>query len=118
MGKVTLVYSKLPDVARAIPKEEADGLEAFATELIEALKSEVWKRHGYISASVTNHSLDPLFADIWIGNIGGLGFYSGFQEFGTKKQAPRPVVAPTAHLMEPRFVQIMSEHLRQAARAG
>jgi HK97 gp10 family phage protein len=118
MGKVTLVYSKLPDVARAIPREEENGIDTSAQELIDLLKGAVWKRHGYISASIKDHSLDPLLADIWIGNIGEIGFYSGFQEFGTIKQAARPIVAPTAHMFEPRFIVIMAEALRKAARAG
>lgn len=118
MGKVTLVYSKLPDIARAIPHEEEQGIDDAAQELIDLLRGAVWKRRGFIGASIKDHSLDPLAADIWIGIIGEIGFYSGFQEFGTVKQAPRPIVAPTAHMFEPRFVQIMSEHLRKAARAG
>jgi HK97 gp10 family phage protein len=118
MGKVTLVYSKLPAIAHALPDEEEKAIDVFAEELIMALKGAVWKRHGYIGASVKDHSLDPLKADIWIGVIGAIGFYSGFQEFGTVKQAARPVVAPTAHMMEPRLVAIVSDHLRQAANAG
>ena len=115
---VKIVYSKLPDVAKAIPKHEEKGIDDFARELIDALKGEVWKRHGYIGASIKDHSMDPLMADIWIGVIGAIGFYSGFQELGTVRQAPKPVVGPVAHMMEPRLVQIMSEHLRQAANAG
>jgi HK97 gp10 family phage protein len=118
MGQVRIVYSKLPDVARAIPREEENGIDQAAQELIDLLKSEIWRRHGYIAASIKDRSLDPLLADIWIGVVGEIGFYSGFQEFGTVKQAPRPIVGPIAHQFEPRLVQIMSEHLREAARAG
>ena len=117
MGSVKLT-SRLPQVAAAIPREEEQAIGEFSSELIDMLKGAVWKRWGYIGASVKDHSLDPLRADIWIGEIGAIGFYSGFQEFGTKRQAARPVVAPTAHMMEPRLVVVVSEHLRQAARAG
>lgn len=115
---VRLVYSKLPEIAKAIPEKEEKAIDDFARELMDALRAGIWRRHGYISASVKDHSLDPLMADIHIGEIGGIGFYSGFQEFGTIKQAPRPVVGPTAHLFEPRLVAIVSDALREAARAG
>jgi hypothetical protein len=117
MGSIKLT-SRLPQVAAAIPREEEQAISEFSQELVDTLKGAVWKRWGYVGASVKDHSLDPYRADIWIGAVGAIGFYSGFQELGTKNQAARPVVAPTAHMMEPRLVVIVSEHLRQAARAG
>jgi len=115
---VRIVYSKLPAIAKAIPEKEEKAIDDFANELMDALRAGIWRRHGYISASVKDHSLDPFLADIHIGEIGGIGFYSGFQELGTVKQAPRPVVGPTVHMFEPRLEVIVAEALRKAARAG
>ena len=117
MGSVKIVYSHLPAIARAIPDKEADAIADFSKEMIDALRGAVWVRYGYISASVKDHSLDPLYADIHIGEIEGIGFYSGFNELGTVMQSPRPVVVPTAHLLEPRLTVITTEKLREAANA-
>lgn len=117
MGSVKIRYSHLPAVAKAIPREEEDAIDEFVDKLSDELRSVVWRRLGYISASIKDHSLDPLHADVWIGQIGAIGFYSGFNEFGTVKQAPRPVVGPTAHAMEPVLVEVVTRHLRDAANA-
>jgi HK97 gp10 family phage protein len=117
MGSVQIRYSNLPAIARAIPREEEAAIDDFATELMDYIKSSVWKLRGFVAASVKDHSLDPLHADIWVGEVGAIGFYSGFNEFGTVKQAPRPVVGPAAHAMEPRLIAIVTDHIRKAADA-
>lgn len=114
---VRIKYNHLPAVIRAIPKKERQAIARTAYDIINALKGAVWHRWGYIAASVKDHSQDPFHADIWIGEIGHTGFYSGFQEFGTVKQAPRPVVGPVAHMHEPVLVKHTTEALREAARA-
>jgi hypothetical protein len=114
---VKIVFSNLPAIARAIPEKEEEAVDNFSEELMTAIRTRIWRRYGYTSASVKDHSLDPLSADIHIGERGALGFYSRFQEEGTVNQPPRPVVRPVAHLFEPRFAVIVAAKLKEAVRA-
>jgi HK97 gp10 family phage protein len=115
--RVVLKSNKVPEVRNALQDEVGHALDDFGDDLKNKLQANVWKRLGFISHSVTVEELGEWQIQVVVGWVGGEGFYSGFQEFGTVKQAARPVVRPIAHEGEPVFAQYVTEAIRKAASA-
>ena len=118
MVRVTIHSNRLGTVSRAVRDEVEKGVDDAAEAIMSDLRSAVWKRKRYVERSVKDHSTDAMRAEIWIGVRGAIGFYSGFQEFGTVKQAPRPVVGPIAAENAGSFEGHVRDAIRRAANAG
>lgn len=116
-GRVVVRYNHLPAVIRAFPRELSDGVDEFANHLEVELKARVWRRTGVVAETIQDRDPSALHATISVGLHEARGFYSRFNEWGTVKQAARPVVGPVAHESEPVFVDIMTKHVRKACEA-
>lgn len=104
-------------IGRAMPKEIDDGVVEVADAMVMELKTTLWLDTGRIRRVTRDELSEKFHAEVWVGYYLGSGFYSGFQEFGTVKQAARPIVAPTAHRFEPRFAREMEQHVLEACAA-
>ena len=116
-GKVTVKFNHFPAVIAALPRELASGLDSFVNELETELKARVWRRYGVIADTVQDRDPRKLNATVSVGLHLKRGFYSRFNEWGTVKQAARPVVGPVAHESEPKLVDTMTTHIRRACNA-
>jgi HK97 gp10 family phage protein len=101
-------------VRNALQDEVGHALDDLATDLADLYRGTVWKRLGFIAGTVTTRDLSEWAVEIVVGWYGGAGFYSGFQEFGTVKQAARPVVRPGAHQAEPIFASYVESAIKKA----
>lgn len=110
-------YNYLGAIAAALPVEIDDGVEEAAEALTRELKSTLWVHSGMIRRVTTERDVRKYHAEVDIGWYLGHGFYSGFQEFGTYRQAARPIVTPTAHLYEVQYRLEMAEKVRTACDA-
>ena len=106
----------LPEVIRNLSKEMDKAVGDIADDLSTALTDRAWKDTGILRRTIEPNERWDLHAQVQIGIYLGRGFYSGFQEFGTRKQAPRPVVVPTAHEAEPVYASYMTTAVRRACR--
>ena len=104
-------------VAKRMPRELDKGVMEVSDELTRKLKGTLWVRTGMIRRVTTEKDIRPLHAEVWIGYYLGHGFYSGFQEFGTRRQVARPIVTPTAHEFERQYRLEMAERVRRACEA-
>lgn len=110
-------YNHFGAIARAMPRRIDDCVNEAATDITNTLKTTLWVDTGMIRR-VTTEKLEGLnHAEVWVGYNRGHGFYSRFQEWGTHKQAARPIVGPTAHAYEPIFTIKMTQAIKRAARA-
>lgn len=110
-------YNHLAAVAKALPREMDDGVKEVADSMVRELKATLWVDSGTIRRVTTERNQGPLHAEVAIGWYLGHGFYSGFQEFGTRRQAARPIVTPTAHRHELQFRLEMAQKVRDACDA-
>lgn len=116
-GRVYVRYNHIPAVRRAIPRELSAGVDEFSEHLEIQLKARVWRRTGVVADTIQDRDPSKLHATISVGLRESRGFYSRFNEWGTVKQAARPVVGPVAHENEPVFVAIMMKHVQKACEA-
>jgi HK97 gp10 family phage protein len=112
--RTRVVYNKLPKIIAALPDNVDDEVDAAAKDLSDYLKGVLWVDTGLIRRVTTDHPPGTNHAEVWIGYYLGRGFYSGFQEFGTRKQAARPIVGPAAHQYEPVYASNMEKAVRKA----
>lgn len=111
-------FNHLPAVIAAMPRELDDGVDEAADGLALILKSTLWVDTGMIRrVTAVKDESRPMHAAIDVGFYLGKGFYSGFQEFGTHKQAPRPIVLPTAEVFRGRYLEEMGQKVRDACGA-
>lgn len=113
-------YNRLGAIGKAMPRELQDGVDDVSDSMVRELKTTLWIRTGKIRRVTTEHDQRKLHAEVWVGYYLGHGFYSGFQEFGVASRgiAPRPIVAPTAHVFEPKYALEMAEKVKDACDAG
>jgi HK97 gp10 family phage protein len=113
----TVKFNHLGAVAEALPqrinKEVQDVADAMALEL----KSTLWVDTGMIRRVTTSKDDNVMHAQVDIGYNRGHGFYSRFNEWGTIKQAARPIVGPTAERFRPRYEQEMAQSVSEACDA-
>lgn len=88
-----------------------------ADDLSTVLTDRAWKDTGILRRTIEPNERWKFHAQVQVGIYLGHGFYSGFQEFGTRKQAPRPIVVPAAHEAEPIYANYMTTAVRRACRA-
>jgi HK97 gp10 family phage protein len=103
-------------VATRLRPELEQGIDAVAEEMMNILRPIVWFDTGVLRGTIKEQAPGKLTARVWVGVNTGRGFYAAYQEFGTSRQAPRPIVGPTAHLFEPRYAQRMTAAVRTACR--
>lgn len=101
----------------ALPRNIDDGVQEVAEAMARELKATLWVDTGMIRRVTTEHAEGKMHAVVWVGYYLGHGFYSGFQEFGTRKQVARPIVGPTAHRYEPQYAKEMGQQVREACAA-
>jgi HK97 gp10 family phage protein len=111
----TVRYNHLGAVARHLPKNIDDQVQKTGDDITNILKLTLWVDTRMIRRVTTKVSDRPMHAEVWIGYNRGHGFYSRFQEWGTHKQAARPIVGPTAHVFEPIYAEQMTSAVRKAA---
>lgn len=109
--------NKFPDVIKALSREVDKAVGDMATDLSSVLEQRAWKDTGILRRTIEPNERWHLHAQVQIGIYLGHGFYSGFQEFGTRHQAARPVVVPAAHEAEPIFANYVETAIRKASRA-
>lgn len=114
---VRVKYNYLGAIARAMPAKIDDAVDAEARDMATEFKSTLWVDTGMVRDVTVARPSGQFHAEVWIGYNRGRGFYSRFQEWGTVKQAARPIVGPTAHQHEPLYRKRMTEAVREACRA-
>jgi HK97 gp10 family phage protein len=114
MGRVVLKYNHLPRIIKRLPGAIDDEVNEAAEDMAAVLKTILWVDTGMIRRVTTDREQGEFHAEVWIGYNRGHGFYSRFQEWGTEKQAARPIVGPTAHSYEPVYASLMSRAIRKA----
>jgi hypothetical protein len=105
-------------IARAIPQEVDGAVVDMANDLADLYRITGWKRTGTLTgrAISIDHARD-LHAEVKVGYYLGVGFYSGFQEFGTRRQAARPIVADGARAAEPIYASYVEKAVKHACEA-
>ena len=101
-------------VRNARQDEIGDALDDFCEDLADVYRGTVWRRLGFIQGTIQVRELSEWSAEVVVGWYLGAGFYSGFQEFGTTRQAARPVVRPGAHEAEPVFASFVESAIKRA----
>lgn len=114
----TVKYNRLGAVAKRLSSNAQDAVDEAADALTRELKTTIWRDTALLRDVTKGVNPAPLHAVVQVGYYLGHGFYSGFQEFGTYKQAARPMVAPAAHRMEKQYALEMAQAIRQACGAG
>lgn len=117
MGSVHVVYNHLPAVIVALERNIDNAVDEAAEGLALILKGILWVDTGMIRRVTTHKDQGKNHAEVWIGYNRGHGFYSRFQEWGTVKQAARPIVGPTSHLFQKRYEEEMAHAIREACDA-
>lgn len=113
----TVRSNHLGAVAERLPRRIDDAVGDVADGLALILKGTLWIDTGMIRRVTTAEGRGHLHAEVWIGYNRGHGFYSRFQEWGTIKQAARPIVGPTAEAFRPRFAEEMGQAVSEACEA-
>jgi HK97 gp10 family phage protein len=117
MGRVVVKRNDLPAIIAALPRAIDDGVDETANDMATELKGTLWVDTGLIRRVTVDKPEGVLHAEIWIGYNRGHGFYSRFQEWGTVKQAARPIVGPTAHRYEGIYAKNMARAVKRACNA-
>jgi HK97 gp10 family phage protein len=117
VGRVVVKYNHLPAVAAALPKAIDRQVDETANDLSTELKGTLWIDTGLVRNVTVDRPEGSLHAEVWIGYNRGRGFYSRFQEWGTSRQAARPIVGPTAHRFERIYAKDMAQSVRKACNA-
>jgi HK97 gp10 family phage protein len=110
-------YNHFGAIARAMPRKIDDAVDAEAQSMAQEFKTTLWVDTGMIRRVTVARDPGQFHAEVWIGYNRGHGFYSRFQEWGTRFQAARPIVGPTAHQHEPKYAARMKAAVREACRA-
>lgn len=103
-----------PTIIDALPKGMDREVDDSANDLADSLKTSIWIDTGLLRRVTVNHEEGDFHSEISVGYYLGQGFYSGFQEFGTRHQAARPIVAPAAHTYEPIYMVNMERAIQKA----
>jgi HK97 gp10 family phage protein len=109
--------NRLPQIIAKLNDNIEEEVVNAAEDLTDYLKGVLWKRSGLLRRVTTEHEAGGLHAEVWVGYYLGRGFYSGFQEFGTVKQAARPIVGPAAFDYEMVYAANMERAVRRACDA-
>lgn len=117
MGRVHVRYNNLPAVMTALDKAMDTTVDKIANDMAKEFKGTLWVDTGMIRRVTVDRSRGKYHAEVWIGYNRGRGFYSRFQEWGTVKQAARPIVGPTAHRYEVIYAREMAEAVKEACNA-
>jgi hypothetical protein len=106
-----------PDIIRKMPKEIDQAVQDMADDLAIALADRVWVDTGVVQRGIDVYERRDMHARVGVGWYLASGFYTGFQELGTRRQAARPVVVPTAHEAEPIFAAYVEKAVKRACGA-
>lgn len=112
-------FNRLGAVAKAMPRELGDGVTEVAEAMARELKTTLWVDTGVVRRVTTERDQGTLHSEVAVGWYLAHGFYSGFQEFGVASRGipARPIVAPTAHIYEPKYALEMAEKVKDACDA-
>jgi hypothetical protein len=113
----TVRYNHLGAIGEELPRRMDDAVGEAAEGLALILKGILWIDTGMVRRVTTDAGRRHLHAEVWIGYNRGHGFYSRFQEWGTIKQAARPIVGPTSEVFRPRYIEEMSQAVSEACDA-
>lgn len=116
MGRVVLRSNRLGEIARRLPGAIEQAVQDSAQNLRDTLEPQLWERTGVIRSTADATGGNGMHATVGVGHESGRGFYAGFQEWGTSKQAPRPVVGPAGHAHEPVFARDVGDAVKRVAR--
>lgn len=114
---VTVKYNNFGAIAYEMPRNIDEAVLAEAEDIADELKKTLWIDTGLVRRVTVARDLGRYHAEVWIGYNRGHGFYSRFQEWGTRFQAARPIVGPTAHQHEPKYAKRMTKAVQEACRA-
>ncbi len=116
MCRVRVIRNDIPEILRKLPRAVDDAVDAEARAMARVLSDRVWYRYGYVEQATVARTAGKNHAEVWCGFNKSTGFYSRFNEWGTRYQAARPIVGPTAHEHEPIFARRMADAVREACR--
>lgn len=114
MGGVRVKRNDFPKIIAKLPRAIDEEVDEAAIDLASVLKTILWVDTGKLRRVTTDHPPGRFHSEVQVGYYLGHGFYSGFQEFGTRKQAARPIVGPTAFEFEPIYAGNMSRAVKNA----
>jgi HK97 gp10 family phage protein len=114
---VTVRSNHFGAIAYAMPREIDEAVLGEAEDMATELKQTLWIDTGLVRRVTVARDLGRYHAEVWIGYNRGKGFYSRFQEWGTRFHAARPIVGPTAHQHEPLYAKRMTAAVRKACAA-
>lgn len=114
MAGWTVEFNHLPKIIGRLPKAIDEEVDDAGEDLAAMLKGILWIDTGLLRRVTTNHPPGTNHTEVQIGYYRGHGFYSGFQEFGTRRQVARPIVVPSAHAFEPVYASNMGRAVRRA----
>lgn len=114
MAGWTVKSNHLPKIIARLPHAIDDEVDEAGEDLAGSLKGILWIDTGMIRRVTTNHPPGENHTEVQVGYYLGHGFYSGFQEFGTRRQVARPIVVPTAHAFEPIYASNMGRAVKRA----
>lgn len=107
-------FNHLPKIIERLPRAIDSEVDDAGEDLAATLKGILWIDTGMIRRVTTNHPPGENHTEVQIGYYRGHGFYSGFQEFGTRRQVARPIVVPSAHAFEPVYASNMGRAVKKA----
>lgn len=117
MGRVTVKRNDLPEIIKKLPRAIDDAVDEQARVMAKEIQQVVWYRYGYIEQATQARTAGEMHAEVWCGFNRSTGFYSRFQEWGTRYQAARPIVGPNAHANEPVYAKRVADAVREACNA-
>lgn len=110
----TVKYNHLGEVADRLPRYIDKGLKKTADEMVVELKSTLWVDTGLLRRVTSERGQGAHAYQVVIGYNRGRGFYAAYQEYGTRRQAARPIVGPLAEAFRPRLYDAVAEQVREA----
>jgi HK97 gp10 family phage protein len=114
---IKVKFNHFGAIGRELPRRIDQEVDDAAEGLARILKGNLWVDTGLVRRVTTDHPPGTNHAEVWIGYNRGRGFYSRFQEWGTVKQAARPIVGPTTEVFRQRYVEEISQAIREACDA-
>ena len=114
MAGVRVKRNDFPKIIKKLPRAIDEEVDEGAADLSSALKSRLWVDTGLLRRVTTDHPPGRFHAEVYVGYYLGHGFYSGFQECGTRRQVARPIVVPTSFEFEPVYAGNMARAVRNA----
>ena len=114
MAGIRVKWNRLPGIVARLPQAIDEEVDEAGKDLAGYYRRVIWRDSGLLRRVTNPETAGRNHAEVEVGYYLGHGFYSGFQEFGTRKQVARPMVVPGAHIFEPIYAANMGRAIRKA----